>query len=125
MMRKPVGGRAEELSWDNEPRAAGPATENTDVDDGRFRLAVADLIAGSAGEVVLFNDSAISEVVLETAEAPLRQGGVDSHVTADGVDVSGFRYLRFPAGLTLYHDPDTRVRVDISSGGPEGSGGGR
>lgn len=114
-MRKPVGGGAEEPRWSNEPPAAEPATESTDVDDGRFRLAVADLIAGSAGEVVLFNDSAIREVVLESADAPLDRGAVESHVTADGVDVSGFCYLRFPQGLTLYHDPDTRVRVDTAA----------
>jgi hypothetical protein len=114
-MRKPVGGGAEESRWSHEPPAAEPATERTEVDDGRFRLAVADLIAGSAGEVVLFNDSAIREVVLESVEAPLDRGSVDSHVTADGLDVSGFCYLRFSQGLTLYHDPDTRVRVDTSS----------
>jgi len=114
-MRKPVGGGAEEPRWSNEPPAAETVTESTDLDDGRFRLAVADLIAGSADEVVLFNDSAIREVVLESAEAALDRGSVDSHVTADGVDVSGFRYLSFPHGLTLYHDPDTRVRVDTSA----------
>jgi hypothetical protein len=113
-MRKPVGGGAEEPRWSNEPPAVEPTAEPTDVDDSRFRLAVDDLIAGSADEVVLFNDSAVREVVLESAEPPVDKGDVDTHVTADGVDVSGFTFLRFSDGLTLFHDPDTRVRVDTT-----------
>jgi hypothetical protein len=119
-MGQAVGGGAQQPRWSNQPPAVEAVMERTDVDDGRFRLAVADLIAGSADEVVLFNDSAIGEVVLESAEPPLDRGGVDHHVTADGIDVSGFRYLRFPHGLTLYHDAGTRVHVDIS--GHEGEG---
>jgi hypothetical protein len=67
--------------------------------------------------VVLFNDSAVREVVLETETRPLEEGEVDTHVTADGVDVGGFRYLRFADGLTLFHDADTRVRVDTRGSG--------
>ncbi len=115
-MRKPPGAGAEQplgspTSPDDEAAASRPDGEETG-----FRLAVSDLIAGDAQEVVLFNDSAVREVVLESAEAPVAEGEVDGHVTADGIDVSGFRYLRFPQGLTLYHTPDTRVRVDAAAG---------
>ncbi len=115
-MRKPPGAGAEQPlgstgSPDDEAAASGSGGEETG-----FRLALSDLIAGDAEEVVLFNDSAVREVVLESAAAPVAEGEVDGHVTADGVDVSGFCYLRFPQGLTLYHDPDTRVRVDAPAG---------
>lgn len=101
----------------NESSGVEPEANRAAAQHGQFRLAVGDLIAGEAGEVVLFNDSAVREVVLESAEAPVDSGDVDDHVTGDGVDVSGCRYLRFSHGLTLFHNPDTRVRVETPSGG--------
>jgi len=114
-MRKLPGAGAEQplgsvASPDDQTAASGSDGEETG-----FRLAVSDLIAGDAQEVVLFNDSAVREVVLESDAAPIAEGEVDGHVTADGVDVCGFRFLRFPQGLTLYHDPDTRVRVGAAA----------
>jgi hypothetical protein len=119
-MRKPVGGGAEEPRWSQEQPVDETRVDAGGAKDGRFRLAVADLIAGTADEVVLFNDSAVYEVVLESEEAPVDRGDVVSHVTADGVDVSGFRYLKFPQGLTLFYDPDTRIRVDTTAYRSEG-----
>ena len=113
-MRKPVGGGAEEPRWSEERPVDETVTDTGGATDGRFRLAVADLISGTADEVVLFNDSAVREVVLESEEPPVERGDVVSHVTADGVDVSGFRYLKFLQGPTLFYDPDTRVRVDTT-----------
>jgi len=83
--------------------------------DGRFRLALSDLIPGTASEVVLFNDSALREVVLEGAEHPVDRGDVQTHVTGDGVDVSGFRYVRFADGLVLFYHPDTDLRIEIGA----------
>jgi hypothetical protein len=114
-MGKPGGEGAEQTRGSNESPPDETAGDRSERDESGFRLAVGDLVAGDAQEVVLFNDSAVREVILETDEAPLADGEVDDHVTADGVDVSGFRFLRFPRGLTLYHDPDTRVRVEPSA----------
>ena len=119
-MRKPVRGGAEEPRWSEEQPVDDTRADPGGGTDGRFRLAVADLIGGTADEVVLFNDSAVREVVLESEEAPVERGDVVSHVTADGVDVSGFRYLKFPQGLTLFYDPDTRIRVDTTVWRSEG-----
>lgn len=118
-MRKPGVGGGAQPRGPNEPSDAEPEGERAAIDHGEFRLAVGDLIAGEAGEVVLFNDSAVREVVLESAEAPIDSGGVDTYVTSDGIDVSGFRYLRFSQGLTLFHNPDTRVRVETPGGDAE------
>ena len=101
----------------NESSGVEPEADRAAAHHGQFRLAVGDLIAGEAGEVVLFNDSAVREVVLESADAPVDSGDVNAHVTRDGVDVSGCRYLRFSHGLTLFHNPDTRVRVETPSDG--------
>jgi hypothetical protein len=123
-MRKPVGLRSEDSGFADvrsDERASDPAT---DVQDGRFRLSVDELIPGRANEVVLFNDSAMREIVLESSRRPSDHGIVDAHVTADGVDVSGFRYVRFADGLTIFHDPDTRIRLDAPAADDDKTGAG-
>jgi hypothetical protein len=84
--------------------------------EGVFRLNLGDLIPGAGGEVVLFNDSALRGIVLETRSAPESTGKIDAHVTAEGVDVGGFRFLRFADGLIVFHDPGTRVTIDVARG---------
>ncbi len=118
-MHNPVGSRPDDAEPPHEGGAddaagGGPPTP----DDGRFRVALSDFIPGRDQEVVLFNDSAVREVVLEAGEAPTEQGEVAGHVTAEGVNVDGFRFVRFADGVTVYHHPDTRLRVEIT-GAPD------
>lgn len=99
--------------WRSERDAS---TLEIDADaDPRFRVTLDQMIPGAAGEIVLFNDSALREVVVVAPTAPTDEGTVDDHVTAEGVDVGGFRFLRFDGdqGVVLYHDPDTAVTVDV------------
>ncbi len=77
-----------------------------------FRVAVTDLQPGASGEVVLFNDSAFRDMVLEAPSPDYEAGVVRSHVTAEGIDVSGFRFLRFNDGLVVFHTSDTSVTVE-------------
>jgi hypothetical protein len=102
---------------DDVPERPSPADDDGGgvEPDTRFRLALRDLIPGSSREVVLFNDSAVREVVIESDRPPVEEGETATRVTGDGVDVSGFRYLRFADGLTLFHAPDTCVRVDVDA----------
>ena len=93
-----------------EEPAKGPP-DPVDLDDRGFRMAVTDLQPGRNAEVVLFNDSAFRDVVLESAVVDVLTGVVHSHVTAEGIDVSGYAFVRFADGLVVYHAPDTRVRV--------------
>ncbi len=69
---------------------------------------------GRNGEVVLFNDSALRDVVVVSADEPVEEGIAAMHTTAEGVDVDGYRFLRFSHGLVLYHDPDTAVTVETT-----------
>lgn len=69
-------------------------------------LVLADLLRDKNGEVVLFNDSGMRAVGIATTTAVLDQGLVGRHVTADGVDVSGFRYCKFADGLKLFYPAD-------------------
>ena len=85
-------------------------------DPGMPALDLADLIPDQGGEVVLFNDSNLRSFTLGTSAALIEEGEVDAHRTAEGDDVSGFRFYRFDNGLRLYFAPDLElilVRADV------------
>ena len=66
-------------------------------------LMLGDLMQDEGGEVVLYNDSGLRAVAL-LADAPVTaEGEADPHVTASGADVTGFRFVSFSNGLTLYY----------------------
>jgi hypothetical protein len=68
-------------------------------------LALADLVSDAIGEVVLFNDSGFRTLAIRTESPVVTDGRVQKHVTAGGEDVSGFNYVTFGNGVTLYY-PD-------------------
>lgn len=65
-------------------------------------LALADLISDANGEIVLYNDSGFRTLAIATDAATVANGQAARHVTAGGEDVSGFNYVTFDNGLTLY-----------------------
>jgi hypothetical protein len=65
-------------------------------------LALADLVGDANGEVVIFNDSGLRTLALRTDSAVVAGGQSQSHVTAGGEDVSGFNYVSFDTGVTVY-----------------------
>jgi hypothetical protein len=67
-------------------------------------LALADLISDDNGEIVFFNDSGFHSLSLRTDAAVVAKGRAQAHVTAAGDDVSGFKFVRFDNGLTLYFE---------------------
>jgi uncharacterized protein (DUF362 family) len=69
------------------------------------QLALADLVSDANGEVVVFNDSGFRTMAIRTEAAVTAEGRVQRHVTASGEDVSGFNYVTFDNGVTLYY-PD-------------------
>ena len=69
----------------------------------RVELSSSDLVQDAGGEVVLYNDSGLRALGL-VAEAPIvGEGEASPHVTASGDDVTGFKYVSFANGLTLYY----------------------
>jgi hypothetical protein len=68
-------------------------------------LALADLVSDANGEVVVFNDSGSRTLAIRTASTVVAEGRASKHVTAGGEDVSGYRYVTFANGVTLYY-PD-------------------
>lgn len=83
-------------------RAAG-AAERGDV-GAEIELKTSDLIGDDAGEIVFFNDSGVRTVGI-TADTPVvANGWSDAHVTAAGADVTGYRYVTFENGPTLFFE---------------------
>lgn len=67
-------------------------------------LALADLISDDNGEIVFFNDSGFRTLSIETDEGIVSKGQTTAHRTASGEDVSGFHYVTFENGVTLYFE---------------------
>lgn len=74
-------------------------------------LTMADLITDDNGEIVFFNDSGFRSLGLTTEAAVVANGQAETHVTAGGADVSGFHYVTFDNGLTLYYEGDLDLVV--------------
>jgi hypothetical protein len=79
--------------------------ETSATDAAEVQLALADLVSDANGEVVVFNDSGFRTMAIRTEAAVTADGRVQRHVTASGDDVSGFNYVTFDNGVTLYY-PD-------------------
>ena len=77
----------------------GEGAFDTDVE---AELTLSDLVGDANGEVVIFNDSGFRAVAIRTDVAVVAEGAAAKHVTASGEDVSGFKYVTFDNGVTLY-----------------------
>jgi hypothetical protein len=75
-------------------------------------LALADLVTDADGEVVIFNDSGFRTLALHTDSGVVESGRVATHVTAGGEDVSGFSYVTFENGMTVYYPEGLDVSVE-------------
>jgi hypothetical protein len=83
--------------------AAAPAAD--------VELALADLVSDDNGEIVFCNDSGFRSLAIHTDSQVVGDGRADAHVTAAGDDVSGFNYLKFDNGLTLFYEEGLELIV--------------
>ena len=83
---------------------AEPLADPVAEDRRELELALADLISDDNGEIVFFNDSGLRSLAIRTDAAVVADGRVQAHRTATGEDVSGFKFVRFDNGLTLYFE---------------------
>ncbi len=67
-------------------------------------IALDDLISDDNGEIVFFNDSGFETLSIATKSSVVSNGRASDHWTAGGEDVSGFSYVTFDNGLTLYFE---------------------
>jgi hypothetical protein len=82
---------------------AEPLTDPV-AEEEELELALADLISDDNGEIVFFNDSGLRSLAIRTDASVVADGRVQAHRTATGEDVSGFKFVRFDNGLTLYFE---------------------
>ena len=66
-------------------------------------LELTDLLRDSNGEVVLFNDSHLPALAVRADSQLVASGEAKQHVTLAGDDVTGYRYVAFDNGTTLYY----------------------
>jgi hypothetical protein len=97
---------------------SGPAAVVPAVEPGLEvpTLRLDELISDEHGEVVLFNDSGLRAIALETDAGIVARGAAEPHVTAGGDDVSGLRYVTFANGLTLYYQDGLELLVRSEHG---------
>jgi hypothetical protein len=79
------------------------------------RLELADLQADANGEVVLLDDSGLRLIEIGADRPVVADGVMTAHTTLSGDDVSGFRYLRFEGGPTLFYQDGLQLAVDAPS----------
>ena len=73
-------------------------------DAAEIELEMADLVGDPNGEVVFFNDSGVRTVGITASARVVADGRAAAHVTAGGADVSGYRFVTFENGPTLYFE---------------------
>lgn len=82
-----------------------------DPGEERVTLALGELVQDSNGEIVLFNDSNLRRLALVTEATEVARGRAPHHVTAAGEDVTGFAYVTFDNGITLYYQPQLELEI--------------
>jgi hypothetical protein len=76
-----------------------------------IELRTTDLIGDDNGEIVFFNDSGVRTLGI-TADTPVvADGRIDAHVTAAGADVTGYRFVTFENGPTLFFEDGLNLIV--------------
>jgi len=119
--RTPQPGRTEQGSAAGGRGHAGDGAWRTGIDPAlagasgamaaEVELAMSDLLADANGEVVFFNDSDLRQLAIATDAAVVADGRAGAHRTAAGQDVTGFRFVTFDNGLTLYYQAGLDVVV--------------
>ena len=89
------------------------AAESLDGGPDLASLDIDDLIADGNNEIVVFDDAGGIGIVLQSSQPVIDSGQVDQHVTAAGDDVSGYAFLTFESGLTVFYEPG--LNLDIAT----------
>lgn len=107
----------DDLARSLEGLAGGtPSLLGADEDAAEIELAVADLVGDPNGEIVLFNDSGVRTLGITASSPVVADGRAANHVTAGGADVSGYRFVTFEDGPTLYFEEGLDVVVRTPDG---------
>jgi len=84
--------------------------DSADIDD-QMILSLNDLLPDSRGDVVLFNEAGPLAVNIISDSRVTESGTADHYVTSAGVDVSGYHFCTFEAGLTIYYPSEIDLLI--------------
>lgn len=94
--------------------AAFPASavaKDPKVGSAELILNLDDIVSDGNGDAVLLDDVGLTRLAIAT-DASIVTGGVAlDHTVATGEDVSGFAYVTFATGLTLYYPGSMELAV--------------
>ena len=110
-----LAARAAEPATVDEGPAADTGGHPPEAADAEVVLRLGDLISDDRGEIVFFNDSGVRSLGIVADSGVVDEGVTKSHRTAAGADVSGYHFVTFANGLTLYVEAGIEVMV---LGGP-------
>ncbi len=90
--------------------ASAASLPRADGGDGPLTLSLNDLIPDAHGEVVILNHGG-GEIAVITGQEIAASGVEDAHVTAAGLDVTGYAFLTFSGGITVFYPADHQILV--------------
>ena len=96
-----------DIDWDSFSDAVMDAPDGS----GDVELVLSDLISDHNNEVVLVSDPSFETLLLRVDSEVLSSGIADGHVTAGGQDVTGYHFLNFESGLTLYYGDGIHLQL--------------
>jgi|SRR5579872_6214277 len=99
----------------DEPIALGDLESSSGTAEGSapapiLSLSLADLLPDAHNEIVILDGSG-SNLAVVTDSAVMSHGTSGDHVTASGLDVSGFAYCTFEGGVTVFYPATHRLIV--------------
>jgi hypothetical protein len=97
-------------------RVGEPQADVVAMSAAEVELGMADLVSDANGAVVFCNDSGFRSLAIRTDSQIIANGQAEAHVTAAGEDVSGFQYVTFDNGLTLFYEEG--LHLIVASGSP-------
>ena len=99
---EPGSGPAQPFDLDPPTAASG---------EPELVLRLDDMLVDGNDEVVLLADSGPGQLALAADVEVVARGTAGDHLTADGQDVSGFAFVTFATGTTLFYPDDMELAV--------------
>ena len=96
------------LDWSTIEAPSGSANDD---DTLPLILSHYDLVPDERGEVVLFNDAGLQTLTISSSAEKVAAGKIGGYVTRSEQDVSGFCFLAFDNGMTIYYPNDLRIQL--------------